>query len=273
MKRMKVLFGNRRMMVLLTLAILVLAATALVASSASFTATSANPDNVFTAGNSRITSMTSESATDRHRHLVSGHEARRHRERHRAISNTGDRGGRSRSLGVEAAQRRTPTSPSTSISLITESRTAPHLRRQPRRLHASGLDGARSPWAGQLQRHTYDISVYVPDGAAGADERSTWARAPPRTSTGRPSATDRLTDLNPGGRGRAGGPAPPPSQSRDTTQGAPRDRKAPDEDEGRQGLLSLAVLTLLAVALQSLVFSDASFTAGSANPANVFAAG
>ena len=45
MKRMKVLFGNRRMMVLLTLAILVLAATALVASSASFTATSANPSN------------------------------------------------------------------------------------------------------------------------------------------------------------------------------------------------------------------------------------
>ena len=43
MKRMKVLFGNRRMMVLLTLAILVLAAAALVASSASFTATSANP--------------------------------------------------------------------------------------------------------------------------------------------------------------------------------------------------------------------------------------
>lgn len=50
MKRMKVLFGNRRMMVLLTLAILVLAATALVASSASFTATSANPNNSFTAG-------------------------------------------------------------------------------------------------------------------------------------------------------------------------------------------------------------------------------
>ena len=50
MKRMKVLFGNRRMMVLLTLAILVLAATALVASSASFTATSANPGNMFTAG-------------------------------------------------------------------------------------------------------------------------------------------------------------------------------------------------------------------------------
>jgi len=50
MKRMKVLFGNRRMMVLLTLAILVLAAAALIASSASFTSTSANVGNVFTAG-------------------------------------------------------------------------------------------------------------------------------------------------------------------------------------------------------------------------------
>jgi hypothetical protein len=50
MKRMKVLFGNRRMMVLLTLAILVLAATALVASGASFTSTSANAGNIFTAG-------------------------------------------------------------------------------------------------------------------------------------------------------------------------------------------------------------------------------
>ena len=50
MKRMKVMFGQRRIMVLATLAILVLAAAALAASSASFTATSANPNNVFTAG-------------------------------------------------------------------------------------------------------------------------------------------------------------------------------------------------------------------------------
>ena len=52
MKRMKVLIGKRRVMVIATLAILVLAAAALVASSASFTAQSANPGNVFTAGNS-----------------------------------------------------------------------------------------------------------------------------------------------------------------------------------------------------------------------------
>ena len=50
MKRFKVLFGNRRMMVLITLAVLVLAATALIASSASFTAQSANANNMFTTG-------------------------------------------------------------------------------------------------------------------------------------------------------------------------------------------------------------------------------
>ena len=55
MKRFKVLFGNRRMMVLLTLAVLVLAATALIASSASFTSTSSNPGNIFTAGNLKHT--------------------------------------------------------------------------------------------------------------------------------------------------------------------------------------------------------------------------
>jgi hypothetical protein len=51
MKRMKVMFGQRRIMILATLAILVLAAAALAASSASFTSTSANPNNTFTTGN------------------------------------------------------------------------------------------------------------------------------------------------------------------------------------------------------------------------------
>lgn len=40
-----------------------------------------------------------------------------------------------------------------------------------------------------------------------------------------------------------------------------------------KAVLSLLVLALLAVALQSLAFSGAGFTAGSANPANVFTAG
>ena len=40
-----------------------------------------------------------------------------------------------------------------------------------------------------------------------------------------------------------------------------------------KAFLSLVVLALLAVALQSLVFSNASFVSGSTNPGNVFTAG
>jgi hypothetical protein len=47
----------------------------------------------------------------------------------------------------------------------------------------------------------------------------------------------------------------------------------PTQTKAGKALISLVALALLAVALQSLVFSDASFTAGSANPANVFTAG
>jgi hypothetical protein len=50
MKRMQVFFGRRRMTVLVALAVLALAAAAVVGSGASFTATTANPGNVFTAG-------------------------------------------------------------------------------------------------------------------------------------------------------------------------------------------------------------------------------
>jgi len=51
MKRMKVLFGQRRLQVLLTLAVLLLAVSVVIGSGANFTSTSANPGNVFTAGN------------------------------------------------------------------------------------------------------------------------------------------------------------------------------------------------------------------------------
>src|SRR5665647_3362805 len=56
MKRMKFLFGQRRMQVLLTLAVLLLAASVVIGSGASFTSTSANPGNIFTAGNLKHTS-------------------------------------------------------------------------------------------------------------------------------------------------------------------------------------------------------------------------
>ncbi len=64
MKRIKVMIGKRRMMVLLTLTVLVLAAAALVASSASFTASSANPGNVFTAGSLYIGNFRADGTTD-----------------------------------------------------------------------------------------------------------------------------------------------------------------------------------------------------------------
>ena len=83
MKRMKVLFGNRRMMVLLTLAILVLTATALVASSASFTATSANPDNVFTSGSLSITNDKGTAGHGITRHLRRRHVSPANPRRHR----------------------------------------------------------------------------------------------------------------------------------------------------------------------------------------------
>ena len=65
MKRMKVLIGKRRVMVIATLAILVLAAAALAASSASFTATSANPSNVFSAGHLTMSNRPAGTAHDR----------------------------------------------------------------------------------------------------------------------------------------------------------------------------------------------------------------
>ena len=59
MKRMKFLFGQRRMQVLLTLAVLLLAASVVIGSGANFTAQSANAGNIFTAG---ALSMTNDKA-------------------------------------------------------------------------------------------------------------------------------------------------------------------------------------------------------------------
>lgn len=51
MKRFKFLFGQRRFQALMTIAAILLAASVVAASGANFTSTSANPSNVFTAGN------------------------------------------------------------------------------------------------------------------------------------------------------------------------------------------------------------------------------
>ena len=72
MKRMKVLFGQRRAMVLVTLTILVLAAAALAASSASFTAQSANPNNVFSSGALSIGNYLGDGTTNNAGQAIAG---------------------------------------------------------------------------------------------------------------------------------------------------------------------------------------------------------
>ncbi len=64
MKRVKVLFGQRRFQVLLTLAVLVLVVGGVLASGANFTATSANPGNMFTAGSLTIGNYKSDGTTN-----------------------------------------------------------------------------------------------------------------------------------------------------------------------------------------------------------------
>ncbi len=63
MKRIKVLLGQRRFQVLVTMALLLLAVSVVIGSGANFTATSANPGNVFTAGALSIGNFKSDGST------------------------------------------------------------------------------------------------------------------------------------------------------------------------------------------------------------------
>lgn len=51
MKQFRVMFGQRRFQVLVTIAVVLLAASVVIGSGATFTSTSANPDNLLTTGN------------------------------------------------------------------------------------------------------------------------------------------------------------------------------------------------------------------------------
>jgi hypothetical protein len=76
MKRVKILMGQRRMQVLVTMAVLLLAAGVIYASSASFTASSTNVSNQFTAGNLKLddTSAGNQTLTFTAAKLWPGHD-------------------------------------------------------------------------------------------------------------------------------------------------------------------------------------------------------
>ena len=70
MKRFKILFGQRRFQVLATMAVVLLAVSVVIASGANFTATSANPGNVFTAGTLTIGNTKADGTTSTEGTLV-----------------------------------------------------------------------------------------------------------------------------------------------------------------------------------------------------------
>jgi len=175
MKRMKVLFGNRRMMVLLTLAILVLAATALVASSASFTATSANPGNVFTAGaltiSNKDTGGLSREGMTVLNLTASGMKPSDTAVGTAVIKNTGSIAGTFKLTGVMDASGGTYDAAFAHyLTLtVTEDATAIVTNKPLDTALASGIPlTGGAPWLPAAQ-HTYVFTVTFPNGAAGVE--------------------------------------------------------------------------------------------------------
>ena len=209
MKRMKVLIGKRRMMVLLTLTVLVLAAAALVASSASFTASSANPGNMFTAGTLTMSNSKANTAVVTAAQMMPGQTT----SGGVTVTNTGDVSGDFSADCGEVDCRR----PDRAQGLR---RRAPPDHHGWSRLH---LERHRRPGRGcqpdsprvrrrRSRRRTTPSALRSPTPAR-VPTTASWAVASRPTSPGMPSTLLlRDSDLNrtPGGRGRAGGPAPPP---------------------------------------------------------------
>ena len=175
MKRMRVLFGQRRVMVLVTLTILVLAAVALAASSASFTATSANPDNVFTAGNLRIdnTKDTGDPANPVHHYVLTASAMAP------GDSVTGSVGIKNAGTVYGTFELQGTTAPNNTFAANLEL-TVVQDKGQPSEVTivaakplntalATAIDLAPlAGWAPEEQ-HTYDFTVEFPNGTEGAD--------------------------------------------------------------------------------------------------------
>ena len=155
MKRFKVLFGQRRFQVLVTMAVLLLAVSVIVASGANFTAQTANAGNVFTAG---ALTMTNDKDAGRDPHRWPAWCLADIDDGYVQLENTGDRGRRL----LRSPRPKSPTSINLGGELhLTVSATdpchprglrAPILRRHARRCMEPAFRSARgSP----LAAHTY----------------------------------------------------------------------------------------------------------------------
>jgi hypothetical protein len=161
MKRMKVLFGQRRVMVLATLAILVLAAAALAASSASFTATSANPDNVFSTGALSIGNYQSDGVTSNEGHAVanlsmSAMKPGDFKTGTAVIENAGTVSG---NFTLSAVRQAGDATLYGQLTCVVKQDTVQIYAGNVSGLSALALTAA--PWAAGA-RHTYDITVTFP---------------------------------------------------------------------------------------------------------------
>ena len=275
MKRMQVMFGKRRAMVLVTLVVLVLAAAALIASSASFTATSANPNNVFTAGSLYISNEdTAGNSREGVQVLNLTASAMKPGDVVTGTAVIGNSGTSSSAFHASSTTSGNAAFASYLDLVVTEDGQE-ILQRRVRRHdhgHRSGLEPALVTG---LSRHRNSTPMSSPSPSlmvGSASTIPTWARRPHSPWLGPQSAIDARRDLNFGGRGRANalprpltlGPPPTHAKGHDVTT-----RQLTGTKAGK-GLLSLLVLALLALTLQSVVFSGASFTVGSTNPGECF---
>jgi spore coat-associated protein N len=161
MKRFKVLFGQRRLQVLVALAALFLAVSVVIGSGASFTSTSANPSNVFTAGNLSHSNSRAGSAVLTASKMKPGDTA----TGSVTITNDGD----------------IPGTFTLTTSNMTDAAVAPYTGKLSDVLTLTIMDGAVQIYSGPIKSlgsitlpggawaagvaHTYDFTVTFPNGA------------------------------------------------------------------------------------------------------------
>lgn len=175
MKRMKVLFGQRRMQVLVILAVVLLAVAGVYGSGASFTASAANPGNVFTAGALSITDKDTTGVDQDGSVMLDLQTAAMAPGDTRTgtcvIKNTGSVSGvfkLSGSMDTSAATYDAGFADYLLLTVYEDGAAIPAVTDVPLRTALSSGVNLGS-WAAGAE-HTYKFSVYFPNGAAGDED-------------------------------------------------------------------------------------------------------